>query len=118
MFGRLWEAHSVVFYEVLRLLGGPVTNEVRTLVGSAREGSFAFPGQSLGSGFSLSGRPLGFNRGHDSAGSADFLCRKTRGILLGGLKNWTKMCSGRRNSAFYSGILGGVYGCCAPECTQ
>ena len=38
----------------------------------------------------MSGRPLGFNRGHDSIGSADFLCRKTRGILLGGLKNSTK----------------------------
>ena len=72
-----------------------------------------FPVRALGSGFSVSGRPLGFNRGHDSIGSADFLCRKTRGILLGGLKNSTKMRSGRRNSAFYSEILGGVWRLCS-----
>ena len=30
------------------------------------------------------------SRGSLCIGSADFLCRKTRGILLGGLKNSTK----------------------------
>ena len=57
--------------------------------------SFAFfPGQSVGSGFSLSGRPLGYNRVMNIAGSADFFCRKTRGIMIGGVKNSTKMVVG------------------------
>ena len=70
-------------------LGGSIC---RVLQGSeGLGGSICFvPGQSVCSGFSLSGRPLGFNRGHDSAGSADFLCRKTRGILLGGLQHFRK----------------------------
>ena len=50
-----------------------------------------FPVRALGSGFSLSGRPLGYNRVMIIAGSADFFCRKTRVILIGGVKNSTKM---------------------------
>ena len=39
--GKLWEARSVVFYEALRLLGCPVTNEVKRPGRSARKGTYA-----------------------------------------------------------------------------
>ena len=47
--GRLWEVHSVVFYEVLRLLGGPGSNDAVVVGGSAKEGSHVCGGSELGS---------------------------------------------------------------------
>ena len=51
-----------------------------------------FPVRAPGSGFSLSGRPLGYNRViMVFDGAADFLCRKTQWILIGGLQSSTNM---------------------------
>ena len=51
MYRGFWlrEAHSVVFYEVLRLCGGPVTNRVVGPGGSAKEGPHVRGGSELGS---------------------------------------------------------------------
>ena len=50
MYGGFWlrEAHSVVFYEVLRFCGGPVTNDAMQLGGSAKEGPHVRGGMEMG----------------------------------------------------------------------
>ena len=44
-----WEAQSVVFYEGLRLLGGPDSNQPKNPGGSAKEGPHVREGSELGS---------------------------------------------------------------------
>ena len=51
MYGGFWlrEAHSVVFYEVLKLCGCSITNDVSVPGGSAKEGPHVRGGSELGS---------------------------------------------------------------------
>ena len=45
-----WEAQSVVFYESLRLWGGPDSDEVKRKGGSAKEGPHVRGGRKGGGG--------------------------------------------------------------------
>ena len=51
MYGGFWlgEIQSVVFYEGLRLWGGPHSNDANTAGGSAKEGPHVRGGSELGS---------------------------------------------------------------------
>ena len=67
---------------LLGLFGTILTSQPVTpsFVGACSRLQEAFPGQSVCSRFSLSGRPLGFNRGMDIAGRADFYGVKHEGF--------------------------------------
>ena len=92
----LWDAHFVVFYEVMRLCGGTVTNEPMALGGSAKEN----PSRAWGAG-----------RGR-GAGELD-LMNVSRILALGGsIYRILRVWKARGGSIYYilrgSEALGGL----------
>ena len=61
----LWEAHSVVFYEVMRLCGGPIITLLRTRVGPLKKTLTCVMGGEGGKG----GGGVGFDECIEDSGS-------------------------------------------------